>query len=106
MTSTKSKATTTTTRIMALEGQMHNIAVMLQQLVAAKTVAPAPARVDNWIPHYNNCSFCRPVIAIFDCDVTAFDFRAATAAEADHPVAVKPCRVGAAGNEFRGYAVY
>ena len=104
-------ATTTTTRIMALEGQIHGITELLEQLVAANAAKPvvqnpAPTRRDDWIPHYDACNFSRPVVAIFDDDNAAFDFRAAMAAEVSHPVAVRPCRIGAKGAEFRGYAVY
>ena len=105
-------ATTTTTRIMALEGQLAQVTELLSQLVAAnaaKPVVQAPAvttRRDDWIPHYDACAFSRPVVAIFDDDNAAFDFRAAMAAQVSHPVAVRPCRVGPKGQEFRGYAVY
>ena len=111
---TTAKQTTVTTRVMALEGQLAQVTELLTQLVAANAAkpvvqtpaAPTQARRDDWIPHYNNCSFSRPVVAVFDDDNVAFEYRAFLAEGADHPVAVKACRVGAAGNEFRGYAVY
>ncbi len=116
---TTAKQTTVTTRIMALEGQMHSINELLAQLVAqqAAPVAPAPApapapaaptqpRRDDWLPHYDACNFSRPVVAVFDDGDYAFEYRAFLAEGADHPVAVRHCRVGPKGNEFRGYAVY
>ncbi len=97
---------------MALEGQIDALTKLLTQFVEAKPVvqapaAPAPARVDDWIPKMRNIQFSRPPIAIFDCDVAAFEFRAERAAlVAPTPVAVRNCWVGAEGAEFRGYVTY
>ena len=96
MTTNTATRTTTTTRIMALEGQMHNIAELLAQLVAKPVAqapaAPAPKRVDNWVPSYDACNFSRPVQAVFLERDDAFEYRAFLAKDAGHPVAVRDCR--------------
>jgi len=107
---TTAKQTTVTTRIMALECQMHSINELLAQLVAKPVVqqpaAPTQTRRDDWLPHYDNCNFSRNVVAVFDDGDAAFEYRAFLEEHAEHPVAVRHCRVGPKGNEFRGYAVY
>jgi len=107
---TTAKQTTVTTRIMALEGQLAQVTELLAQLVAKPVVqqpaAPTQARRDDWLPHYDNCNFSRDVVAVFDDGDAAFEYRAFLAERAEHPVAVRHCRVGPKGNEFRGYAVY
>ena len=66
----------------------------LAALKSAAPVAPAPApkRVDDWVPRYDACNFSRPVQAVFLERDDAFEYRAQLAAQVAHPVAVKDCR--------------
>lgn len=98
---TTGKPTTVTTRVIALEIQIQETNKLLAQLVEAATaakpvtpapVAPAPKRVDDWVPRYDACNFSRPVQACFLERDDAFEYRAWLATQCDHPVAVRDCR--------------
>ena len=91
-----SKPTTLTTQVMSLTCEVNDLKVMLAAAIAAlepkAPVAPAPKRVDDWVPRYDACNFSRPVRACFLERDDAFDYRAWLATQVDHPVSVRDCR--------------
>ena len=61
---------------------------------------------DSWVPYFKNFQFSRRVLAVIESKAEAFDYRAAAAQEAGHPVCAKECRTRNTVDAPRAWFIY
>ena len=74
---------------------------LLREANAAR-VAPR----SSWVPFFKNVAFSRRVLAVIEDRQEAFEYRAAAAQEAGHPVCARECRVHNGVNAPRAWFIY